>query len=216
MINCGTPGDDSYNDTALKIEAFGPVLALVELDYEKEKEDDYLLDVAVPFVNDKSNIFGCLSCNLVSPPSTLKSAKLRKAVENLNYGMIAVNEWVALAILTSVMGGFWGPWGLDKTGNSGRGFVGNHFRIPHIEKMVLYRNLNLIPAFDELAQPPKMFVSDIGFLWATRSSNCLALLLKVAIVLIQALPAYFSEKFYMLSMLILVRVGFEVEKSHMH
>ena len=178
LIECGTPGTNEYNDKALKTEAFGPVLAIVELDYDKDHESDYLLEIAVPFVNNKSNIFGCLSCNLVSPPNTLKSQKILKAIENLKYGMIGVNEWIALAILPAVLGGIWGPYGLDETGHSGRGFVGNQYHIKGVEKMVVTRNLNLPPAFDEVAQPPHVLINEIGFLWATRPSNIIVLLFR--------------------------------------
>ena len=213
LIECGSPGDETYNDEALKTEAFGPIMAVVQLEYDKEKEDNYLLDIAVPFVNDKSNIFGCLSCNLVTPPPTLKSRKIRTATEKLRYGM---NEWIALAILPSSMGGIWGPWGLDKTGHSGRGFIGNHFGIPNIEKMVVSRNLNFPPAFDECSQPPPMLINNIGFEWATRPSNKLIFLFRVLLVILQALVAFGAEKFNSILVFVLQYKSAVTRKVHKH
>lgn len=190
IIECGTPGTQTYNDKALKIEAFGPVLAVVELEYEKSKEEDYLENVAVPFVNDKSNIFGCLSCNIITPNETTNGEKVQKAIENLNYGMIAVNEWAALAILPYVLGGVWGPYALDKTGQSGAGFIGNQYAIPHVEKMVLFRSLNVRPAFDEVSQPPSVFICYLGFSWATRSSSNITLVLRRISMTLEAFHSF--------------------------
>jgi len=216
LIECGSPGDDSYNDTALKREAFGPILAIVELDYEKERENNYLLDTLVPFVNDKSNVFGCLSCNLVTPPSTLSSGKIRTAIQKLNYGMIGVNEWSALAILPASMGGIWGPWGLDKTGHSGRGFIGNHFNISRIEKMVISRNLNLPPAFDEVTQPPPMIINNLGFEWATRPASKLIFLFRVILILLQALSMLVSGKCKNILVFVLEYIGAVSGKVYKH
>jgi len=216
LIECGSPDDETYNDTALKTEAFGPILAIVELNYEKEREDEYLLDVAVPFVNDKSNIFGCLSCNLVSPPSSLSSEKIRTAIQKLKYGMIGVNEWSALAILPASIGGVWGPWGLDTTGHSGRGFIGNHFNIPRIEKMVISRNLNLPPAFDEVSQPPLMIINDLGFEWSTRPANKLLFFSRVILILLQALYILVSRKCNIILVFVLECIGAVSGKDHKH
>lgn len=168
MIQCGTPGS-GFNDKALTVEAFGPVMAVVELQND-DPQLDFLNKIAVPFVNDKTNIYGSLACNLVTPPATLRSDSVKQAIADLRYGMIGVNEWIALAIMASVNGGVWGANGLDESGVSGRGFVGNHYRIPCVEKIVTYRDLRLPPAFDELTQPPILFICRLGFEWACRSS----------------------------------------------
>lgn len=214
LIECGTPGEKGYNDKALKTEAFGPVLAIIELDYDKKKEDDYLVNVAVPFVNDKSNIFGCLSCNLVSPQRTIKSAKIQKAIEHLKYGMIGVNEWIALAILPAVLGGVWGPYGLDKTGDSGLGFVGNQFGIPHVEKMVVSRSLKLPPAFDEVAQPPPIMINDLGFLWATQPSNKVLLFFQGTMIVIHAIIAFLIEQANRILSLVCQNTSSKSKKPH--
>ena len=37
-----------------------------------------------------------------------------------------------------IYGGVWGANALDSTGQSGIGQIGNHYRIPHVEKSVVY------------------------------------------------------------------------------
>ena len=61
-------------------EGFRPVLSVLELPYEKMKNGDYLNDVVISFVNDKSKIFGSLSCTLIVPPATVKSEPVQKAI----------------------------------------------------------------------------------------------------------------------------------------
>lgn len=128
----------------------------------------------------------------MTPPDTIRSEPVQQAIKNLGYGMISVNEWVALAIMTS--GGVWGCHGLDHTRQSGRGFVGNPYRLPCVEKMVMYRDLRLKPAFDELTQPPPLFINKLGFELACRPSSNIMLLFNLFCVCISFLFNFFESK----------------------
>ena len=119
-------------------EAFGPVLSVLELPYEKMKNGDYLNDVVIPFVNDKSKIFGSLSCTLIVPPATVNSEPVQKAISSLRYGAVCVNQVAFSGYNAMIYGGIWGANAIDSTGQSGTGQIGNHYRIPHVEKSVVY------------------------------------------------------------------------------
>lgn len=183
IVDCGTVGKEDFVDAALQIESFGPVLAIVKLPRGDTSEKDYLSDVASPFVNNKSNIFGCLSCNIITPPSTVGTEPIFKAIRSLRYGMIAVNEWIALGTMSAPLGGMWGANPLDKTGQSGNGFVGNQYNIPHAEKMVVYGNL-VRPKFDETTQPPPVVINKVGIEIACRRGilSCFANFTRIILV----------------------------------
>lgn len=196
LVHCGTPGEDGYVDAALVEEAFCAVLAVVELDHFSDDDDgttDWLNDAAVPFVNDDANVFGSLACNLVAPNASAKGPSVRRAVADLRYGMVAVNEWIALAIMAAVNGGAWGPNGRAE-GLSGRGFVGNPYRIPCLDKMVTYRDLRLPPAFDELTQPPLLVVNRLGFELACRPDNGVLLSWNFVVVILTTLWEWATER----------------------
>lgn len=137
LLRCGTPGEDGYNGVALRTEAFGPVLAVVELNGLND-DDDYANDVVVPFVNDKTNIFGSLSCSVAVPQSHRADPSVRRALSSLRYGAVCVNTSPAFGYNTALMGGVWGANALDETGESGQGFVGNIYGIPSVEKVVVH------------------------------------------------------------------------------
>ena len=134
IVECGTPGEGGYDPIPLLEEAFGPVLAIVELDDPVVRpssssssssssrggsgdagdgdDDDYLSRIVVPFLNDKDSIFGSLSCSIYTPSSKGKIAGdrrgLQRALASLQYGCVAVNQWNALGYFTASMGGMWG------------------------------------------------------------------------------------------------------------
>ena len=94
VVECRSPGDEGYNPDPLLSEAFCPALAIVELDHDESDEDYYLAKTA-PFVNDKDNIFGGLSCSVFTPLSkgkTYDRKGLKSALAALLHGSIGVNQ----------------------------------------------------------------------------------------------------------------------------
>ena len=92
IVECGTPGEEGYDPKPLISEAFGPVLAIVELVYEdggSGDDDEYLAKTAVPFLNNKDNIFGSLSCSIFTP-FDCDHVSLQSALAALQYGAIVV------------------------------------------------------------------------------------------------------------------------------
>lgn len=154
LVDCGTYGDDAFNGYALRHEAFGPLLAIMQL--PGDPDDNYLLGKAVPFVNNKDNIYGSLSCSLVYP-KTYDLAIVQEATGALNYGCIGLNTWTVYGYLGISVGGTWGGSKFDTTGQSGRGSIGNLFMIPNIEKTVVSsRSLTFPLIVDKNFMPPRM------------------------------------------------------------
>ena len=154
IVDCGTYGNDNFNGHALRNEAFGPLLVIMEL--PGTPDDNYLLDKAVPFVNNKDNIYGSLSCCLVFPKKY--DAKIvREAAGALNYGCVALNTWSFYGYLGLGHGGTWGGSKFDTTGQSGRGMIGNLHMIPNVEKTVVSSRALTFPLIiDKNLVPPKM------------------------------------------------------------
>eukprot|EP01083_Nonionella_stella_P292747 995735_1 len=145
IIDCGT----------LLHEVFGPVLALVEL---PGHDDDgrYLPDTAVAFVNNKDNIFGSLSCSLIFPKKMKDSEVVKETTGLLNYGCVNLNTWgmYGYAAVLSV-GSIWGGSIFEPINQSGRGFIGNPYRIEHVEKSVVSnRSLSFPIAIRKNLLPP--------------------------------------------------------------
>jgi len=166
LVDCGTYGDQDYNNHALTNEAFGPLLALVEL--PGDVGDTYLSETAVPFVNNKDNIYGSLSCSLIYPKKYDKDI-IRAATANLNYGCIALNTWSLYGFFGGLaFGGTWGGSSMDPSGQSGSGFAGNIFAIPNVTKSVVSsRSLTFPLIYDLTLIPPKFlsgFASSLYFL----------------------------------------------------
>ena len=97
------------------------------------------LAAAVTFANEK--LWGTLTANLIVHPSLEKdgrfAAALEKAIDELRYGTVALNQWSGVSCgLGST------PWGghpsttLDDI-QSGRGWVHNTFMLEGVEKVVL-------------------------------------------------------------------------------
>jgi hypothetical protein len=95
---------------------------------------------AVEFANEK--LWGTLTASIVVHPDSLKdsavAAAVNKAIEDLCYGSIVINNWGALAHYMTIT-----PWG-GFPGNdiydmqSGNGFVNNPLMFEHVEKAVIY------------------------------------------------------------------------------
>ncbi|CAJ1931626.1 unnamed protein product [Cylindrotheca closterium] len=162
LVECGTPGEDDFNGYSLTEEAFGPVVAIVELPGGKEEDPvKYMQETVAPFVNDKEKLFGTLSCTLLWPASISAQSKkpqsdegLLQAIACLQYGCIAINSWSLFGYLAALTGGTWGGHPRDNLRHSGSGAVGNQFGLP-IEKTVVYgAPLTNAPLVDKKNLPP--------------------------------------------------------------
>jgi len=166
VVECGTPGEKGYNSEPLLSEAFGPILAIVELDGDTTASDDYLAKTVVPFLNDKDNIFGSLSCSIFTPLSKGKPDErpgLQSALASLQYGAIGVNQTNLFGYFGAVKGGKWGAHPGDRTGQSGNGLIGDQFEIigDKAAKTVVYGpSLETKPMLD-LAMVPPPIVMDV-------------------------------------------------------
>mmetsp|Transcript_18708 Transcript_18708/g.24784 ORF Transcript_18708/g.24784 Transcript_18708/m.24784 type:complete len:215 (+) Transcript_18708:113-757(+) len=137
IIDCGTFGEADFNATALQTAALGPVLAYVELPGGKSFDDanKWLQNIAIPFLNDKTQILGSSSVVLATPPSQLKNVT-NAAVGSLEYVSIAVNTPPSIALpYVSLMGGMRGSYPAYKQDN---GFLGNVHGFPNVLKTVTY------------------------------------------------------------------------------
>jgi len=193
VVECGTPGEEGYNSKPLLVEAFGPLLAIVELvGSEQEDIDEYLANVVVPFLNNKENIFGSLSCSVFTPTSKglLDRDALQRVLSTLNYGTIAINQMNLFGYTVSAKGGIWGGHSLETIGQSGNGNIGDIFGIigNNAAKVVVYGpQLESKPLLDN-ANPPPPIVLDI-----VREFVCADSILKG---MRSALSMIFSRAFY--------------------
>ena len=165
VVECGTPGEEGYNSQPLLLEAFGPLLAIVELDGQKD-DDNFLVNAIVPFLNNKENIYGSLSCSVFTPKSKGTHEErdtLQNFLATLNYGTIAVNQMNLFGYTCSTKGGIWGGHVLEKLGQSGNGNIGDLFGIvaKNTAKCVVYGPpLETKPMLDN-ANPPPPIVFDV-------------------------------------------------------
>ncbi|KAL7507229.1 hypothetical protein ACHAXN_004443 [Cyclotella atomus] len=186
VVECGTPGQKGYNSQSLLVEAFGPTLSIVELDdsnnnSSSSSQDDgmYLANVAVPFLNNKENIFGSLSCSIFIPkskgPSYHESEPFQKVLSALNYGSIAINQMSLFGYTASTKGGIWGGHSLETLGQSGNGNIGDLYGIIGdgdctAAKVVLYGpSLETKPLLDNSSPPPPVVLDVIRELICTDS-----------------------------------------------
>ena len=138
IVDCGTYGKDDYDNHALLNESFGPVLAIVELPGGTDMDHHYLMNEVVPFLNNKENIFGSLSCSILYPENVKDKIAIRQVVGALNYGTVALNTWSLFGYAGIPQGGIWGGSKYEVLGQSGRGIIGNIFQIRNAEKCVVY------------------------------------------------------------------------------
>ncbi len=161
IVECGTYGEAGYNDFALKNEAFGPLIAIMELPQDTHDSKSYLCDTAVPFVNDEENIFGSLSCSIISPRHYDRN-NLREAIAKLNYGSIGLNTWTSYGYAAAAQGGTWGGSIHDLSGQSGRGNIGNFYDIPNVIKTVVWSRSLTFPLIVDKTFIPPSFVTELA------------------------------------------------------
>ena len=153
ICECGTPGETGYENSALKAEAFGPVLAIVELDsysdYRKESKNNnnhenksnsiinYAQNVLGPFLNNKNNIYGSLSCTLMSPNS-VNATVVEAVVASLRYGTVTVNCGTFMGYIAMTEGCVWGAHCEDYSRQSGNGYIGNPLAVNGVDRTVVY------------------------------------------------------------------------------
>ena len=160
LIECGVVGLEDYNDYMLQREIFGPVLGILEIkgtlgDNQPNHGDDtgidFLENSVVPFVNNKKNIFGTLSCLLIHPTKSPYSYKTyqnmikQNVIAKLHYGTVVVNSNVLFGYAAMAQGGQWGAHWKDYGEQSGRGYLGNGFKLKNVEKTVVYGRSLLFP-----------------------------------------------------------------------
>ena len=162
IAECGTPGEPGYDGYAVENEAFGPVLAIVELAGDC-KSDDFVPKVVAPFVNDTSKIYGSLSCSLFLDASTISSqTKTEKNVASLHYGVVAVNCPTNAGFAVMFEGGVWGANFRDTSRQSGFGYVGNTYCIDHLDRSVVYGPpLSSAHMMDLAKQPPAVVLDAV-------------------------------------------------------
>mmetsp|Transcript_29000 Transcript_29000/g.43814 ORF Transcript_29000/g.43814 Transcript_29000/m.43814 type:complete len:588 (-) Transcript_29000:155-1918(-) len=165
LIECGTPGTKEYISLPVTTEAFNPTLCMVELESASDGAD-FLETVAVPFLNNKENIFGSLSCSIFSSKNTVS----KKTLNDLMFGTIAVNSWNGMGYMTTTCGGSWGGHPMETRYESGQGCIGNIYNLPNLTKIVVYGpSLTSKPAFDLAAPPPPVIMDALTYLFSTQS-----------------------------------------------
>lgn len=133
---------DAEGEPAFTTEAFGPMLAQTSLPAPTPQA---YLDEAVAFANDR--LFGTLAATLLVHPKTERQLgdRLDRAVEDLRYGAVGVNDWHMWAAFLPPC-----PWGgapgqpLNDV-QSGRGFVHNSLMFDRPEKTIIRNSFHLAP-----------------------------------------------------------------------
>jgi len=127
------PADD-HDHIAFREESFCSVAAETRLPGATPRE---FLHNAVDFCN--SVLWGTLGASILIHPETHRSAEsaLETAIDNLDYGTVAINHWMAIGYALGAPG--WGaaPGHTYTDIGSGIGFVHNAFMIDSIHKNVV-------------------------------------------------------------------------------
>lgn len=187
VVECGTPGEEGFNAQPLLVEAFGPTLSIIELDPEQDEDEMYLANTAVPFLNDKGNIFGSLSCSVFTPKSkgSYEREAVQKVLSTLNYGTVAINQMNLFGYSTAALGGIWGGHSLETLDQSGNGNIGDLYGIVgnNAAKVVVYGpSLESKPVIDSASLPPPVILDIVREFICTDSilkgmGNALALVI---------------------------------------
>jgi acyl-CoA reductase-like NAD-dependent aldehyde dehydrogenase len=128
--------DPDHDDLALSSEAFCGVMGEVALDAPRTVVE--YLEEAVEFCNER--LWGTLAATILVHPASLRDPEVEHAVERaideLRYGAVIVNEWASLAY-----GQPSAPWGAYPGSplediQSGRGVVHNAYMLEGVEKSV--------------------------------------------------------------------------------
>ncbi|CAE8620422.1 unnamed protein product [Polarella glacialis] len=131
FVDVGVIGSPDCRKYALENEAFAPVLAIATVDCESAK--DFLVSAAKA-VN--THVFGNLSCTLITPDA--RDDSLDRAINLLDYGVVAVNMWSGPAYNNAL--GVWGaaPGSYTRENpQSGCDFIGNVAGVPNVLKSVV-------------------------------------------------------------------------------
>jgi aldehyde dehydrogenase (NAD(P)+) len=129
--------DPAGEDRCFREEAFGPILAEAGLDAETPAA---FLRAAVEFANQR--LWGTLAAHLLVHPSGLRDRtvgpEVRRAIDDLRYGTIAVNTWAGVPFATGVT-----PWGAAPGSTptdiqSGNGFVHESLLLTDVVKSVVW------------------------------------------------------------------------------
>lgn len=130
--------DEERQDApAFTTEAFAGVFAETPLD--APLSIPAYLDKAVRFCNER--LWGTLTATILVHPRSLKDpsvkAAVEKAIDELEYGTVAINCWSAVAygMVTTTWGAF--PGSTDEDIQSGRGVVHNARMLEHVQKSVV-------------------------------------------------------------------------------
>ena len=174
VVECGSPNDPDFEGSAMRIEAFGPVLAIVELENDGSNKDDYLNSVAIPYVNNKENIFGSLSCGLITP-TAYDSKKLDRAIESLEYGTVGVNTFNVFGWIAATKGAVWCAHPLAPSRESGSGFIGNQFRVSRPAKTVVRGSSIADTVLLDSAKPPPTILIDALYLMDCSSTTLMGI-----------------------------------------
>ncbi len=143
------PGLDANNaqELAFKNEIFGPFLSETAISANSTLE---FIDKAVEFCN--NTLWGTLNATILVHPHTLRDLKVRyaidRAIKNLNYGMVCVNNTAAQGYLAGSLAWGGAPGSPLNNIQSGNLFVHNPFMYEGIQKSVLRG------PFRSLAKPP--------------------------------------------------------------
>jgi acyl-CoA reductase-like NAD-dependent aldehyde dehydrogenase len=138
-LDADDPGEPLFSD-----EPFCSILSIVEVGSSDPVE---FLAAATRFCNER--LWGTLSASIVAHPSSVEdpvvAAALDRALLELRYGAIAVNQWPAYVYGTVVP-----PWGGHPSATlanvqSGIGFVHNPLMLGRIEKTILRAPLMASP-----------------------------------------------------------------------
>ncbi len=128
-------------DMAVCVEAFAPVIAVVELD----GDFDTYVHTAVDYANNQ--LWGTLGANLVAHPTTMKThhAAFDAAVAALRFGCVAINTWTGVGFLIAET--TWGAYPghtLENIG-SGLGVVHNSHLFSRAQKTVIHASFAPFP-----------------------------------------------------------------------
>lgn len=146
FVDAENEENGSYDDYAIKNEAFGPVLAVVSIKGGKNDPSAFL-PLASKYCNE--NVFGTLSCSLVVHKSLKGNKAVELAIDELKYGSVCVNSWSAFGFADAKA--TWGAYPGEKVHNieSGIGTVHNSkLMIGGVEKSVIrapFKNLLTLP-----------------------------------------------------------------------
>lgn len=180
-VDCGTVhaavvGDvhhtsRQFDEFVLTTEAFGPVIAIVEMDMTDNEPADVYMSRCCAWANSQS-LYGSLSCTVLSPES-VNNEVVDHIIAKLEYGSIAVNTWSLFGYTCAMLGGTWGAHPDDDSEQSGRGYIGNAYGMRGVVKTAV-RARSLGKVGIDLSTPPSTFLVDLVHTLTIGHSNIFA------------------------------------------